>query len=214
LNATLFHKNQKAIICIAFLAIFTLFSIFKTTMHSTDVTVNIWVTTIQNDTSTLVAKAFSTVFDTILLAIMSLIMAIFLFIKKHKAQSLLLLAAVGGNALIVGTIKTLTQVARPENQLISGSGFSYPSGHSAGAIIFIGLITYYVWLNWNNNVRVKILSSTFFGLMIALVGFNRIYLNVHWLSDVIGGCLFGAFWLSFCIMICEHLKLNSKFKNN
>jgi len=181
-------------------------------MYSTDSAVNIWITTIQNDTSILVAKAFSAAFDTILLAIMSSVMAIFLFIKKHKAQSLLLLAAVGGNALIIGAIKTLTQVARPENQLISGSGFSYPSGHSAGAIIFIGLITYYVWLNWNNNVRIKILSTTFFSLMIALVGFNRVYLNVHWLSDVIGGCLFGVFWLSFCIVIYERLKMSGKFK--
>jgi undecaprenyl-diphosphatase len=124
---------------------------------------------------------------------------------------LLVLGGVGGNALLVAILKDFTQFARPENQLLDLSSYSYPSGHSAGVIVFIGLIVYFVWLNWNSSQRVKFLSSISFGLMVAFVSFDRVYLNVHWLSDVMGGCLLGAFCLSFCILIYEQLKLSDKF---
>jgi undecaprenyl-diphosphatase len=190
--------------------VFILFSLFRKNFHSTDITVNLWITSIHNDVAIDIAKAISTAFDTIPLFVASLVIAGFLFIKNHKTQSLFLLVGVGGNAMFVAIIKNLVQVARPANQLLHSSGFSYPSGHSTGVVIFIGLIVYIAWLNWSNSQRVKILSSTSFGLMVALVSFDRIYLNVHWLSDVIGGCLFGTFWLSFCILIYEHLKFTGK----
>jgi len=169
--------------------------------------------TLHTEVAIVMAKILSVAFDTIVLTIMSLIIAGFLFIKNRKTQSILFLTGVGGTALFVAIIKTFTQVARPENQLLSGSGFSYPSGHSAGAIIFIGLITYLIWLNYNHNQHAKILSSMIFGLIVTIISFDRIYLNVHWLSDVVGGCLFGAFCLSFCIFIYKQLILTGKIKS-
>ena len=209
----LLHENKNAIVtCIIFLVTFILFSIAKTNyFQPIDNAANLWVVHLHTDTVTLIAKSISIAFDTIALAIASLVVAGFLFIKKHKDQSLLLLTAVGGNALFVLIIKTLTQVPRPVNHLLDGSGYSYPSGHSSGAVIFIGLLVYFVWLNWNNSKYAKIWSSTLFGLVVALVSFDRIYLNVHWLSDVVGGCLFGAFWLPFCIIVYEQLKITNKF---
>jgi len=200
--------------CIIFFVLFIFFSIFRTSFNSIDVAVNLWPATIHTDVAIFIAKIISFVFDTIALAVASLVITVFLFIKNHKTHSLLLLTGIGGNALFVAIIKSLTQVTRPANQLLYSSSFSYPSGHSTGVIVFIGLITYFVWLNWNNSQRVKILSSAIFGLIILFVSFNRIYLNVHWLSDVVGGCLFGAFWLSFCILIYEQLNLDGKFKSN
>lgn len=211
-TTTSLYQNRKIIVlCIIFFVIFLLFSFFRKSLHSTDITVNLWMVTIHNDVAVLMAKALSIAFDTIPLLIASLVTASFLFIKKYKTQSLLLLMSVGGNALFVAILKNLIQAARPENQLLYSSGFSYPSGHITGTIIFIGLIAYFVWLNWNSSQRVKILSLTSFGLIVAFVSFDRIYLNVHWLSDALGGCLFGAFWLSFCILIYKQLKLTGKF---
>jgi len=199
-------------VSIVFFVVFMLFSIFRASFQSIDVTVNLWVLNIHTDTATLLAKVISVAFDTTIIAAASLLIASFLFIKNRKAQSVILLTALSGSVL-VAIIKNVTQVARPENQLLPGSGFSYPSGHSASTIIFIGLMVYYIWLNWNSSQRVKLLSLTSFGLVVALVGFDRIYLNVHWLSDVVGGWLFGAFWLSFCIMAYEQLKLAGKFES-
>ncbi len=209
---TLRQSRNATLACIIFFAVFILFSIYKASFQSIDVAVNLWTITIHTDTSILLAKALSIIFDTTIIVAASLVIATVLFIKKRKPQSLLLLTAIGGEALFVTIIKNIDQVARPANQLLLGSGFSYPSGHSAGVIVFIGLIAYYALLNWNTSKRAKILALTGFGLIVAFVSFDRVYLNVHWLSDVVGGWLFGAFWLSFCIMVYERMKLAGKFE--
>ncbi|MCL2287621.1 MAG: phosphatase PAP2 family protein [Candidatus Bathyarchaeota archaeon] len=192
--------------CIAFFIAFVLFSILKTNLQSLDAAVNLWVIPLHNNTVIFLAKGLSAAFDTATLVIATLIVSVFLVVKKHKAQSLLFATAVSGTALFVTLIKNFTQVVRPENQLLQGSGFSYPSGHCAGAIVFIGLIIYFIWSSRTVSQRVKVLSSLSYGLIVAFVSLDRIYLNVHWLSDVIGGCLFGTFWLLFCIIVYERFK--------
>jgi membrane-associated phospholipid phosphatase len=206
------NQNKKIAICIAFLVGFILFSIFRTNFQTIDNTVNLWTATIHTDTATLLAKGIHYTFNTIIIAATTIIIAGFLFIKGHKTKSLLFLSAIGGNALLVTAIKTITQIARPENQIIHDTSFSYPSGHCTNAIVFVGLITYYAWLKWNSNQHTKIFSLTIFSLIITLVSFDRIYLNIHWLSDIIGGCLFGAFWLTLCIITYEPLKLSEEAK--
>jgi undecaprenyl-diphosphatase len=184
-----------------------MFSIFKAIFQSMDVAVNLWAATIHTDVGTLLAKGIHYAFDTMIIAIATIVVAGFLLVKGHKIQSLLLVAAVGGNTLFIMAIKTITQVVRPENQLLNDASFAYPSGHCASAVVFVGLLTYYVWLKWGNSQHMKMLSATVFGLVTVFVSFDRIYLNIHWLSDIIGGCLLSAFWLSFCIIFYEKLKL-------
>jgi undecaprenyl-diphosphatase len=198
--------NKKAVASIALLVGFILFTIFKAGFQSIDVTVNLWAATIHTDTATLIAKGLHYAFDTIITLVITIVIAGFLLIKGRKIQSLLLIAAVGGNALFVAAIKTIMQVVRPENQLLQDASFAYPSGHCASTIVFVGLLTFYVWLKCGSSQRIKITSLAIFGLIVAFVSFDRIYLNMHWLSDVIGGCLLGTFWLSFCIIFYEHLK--------
>lgn len=199
--------------CIVFLAVFLLFSIYRTSFHSIDTTVNLWTTAIHNDLFVFLAKIGSIVFDTTIIVAASLVIATFLFLKNHKAQSLLLLTAIGGDALIVGIIKNIDPVLRPSNQLLLGAGYSYPSGHSAGVIVFVGLVAYYAWLHWR-SMRSRVVVLGGLSLVTAVVGFDRVYLNVHWLSDVVGGWLFGVFWLSFSILVYQHLKAAGKFESD
>jgi membrane-associated phospholipid phosphatase len=213
LNKTLIRQNQNAILATAvFFVAFIVFSLVRTSFHSIDVSVNFWTTTIHTDIGILLARGVSAVFDTTVLVAASLVISTVLFIKKQKAQSILLLAAMGGDALLVAIIKNIDQVSRPANQLLSGSGFSYPSGHSAGVIVFLGLVAYYAWLHWK-HMRSKVAVFAGFGVVAAVVGFDRVYLNVHWLSDVVGGWLFGAFWLSFSIMVYQWLKYAGRFES-
>ncbi|MCL1965940.1 MAG: phosphatase PAP2 family protein [Candidatus Bathyarchaeota archaeon] len=200
------EQNKKTVVCTALLVAFILFTIFKTSFQSIDNTVNLWAATIHTDTATLLAKGIHYAFDTITIVAATIVIAGFLLIKGRKIQSLLLIAATGGNALLVAATKTITQVARPENQVLHNESFAYPSGHCAGAIILIGLLTYYAWLKWGNRQQTKMVLTTIFSLIVTFVSIDRIYLNVHWLSDVIGGCLLGMFWLSFCIIFYAHLK--------
>ncbi len=211
---TSFSRNQRAIlVCIAFLAVFLLFTISRTIFHPIDVAINLWTPTIQTAPLNFMAAIIAAVFDTTSLVLIALVIAAYLFIRNYKAQSLLLLTAMGGDALIVSIIKNLDQVARPTNAISVGSGFSYPSGHSAGVIVFCGVLAYFAWLHWRSN-RSRALVAVGFGVLASVVGFDRIYLNVHWLSDVFGGWLFGAFWLSFVIITFQRLETAGKLESD
>jgi membrane-associated phospholipid phosphatase len=78
-----------------------------------------------------------------------------LFLKNYKPQGLLLLGAMGGDALIVSIVKTLNQVARPTDAIIADTGFSYPSGHSAGIVVFCGVFAYFAWRHWK-GIRLRV----------------------------------------------------------
>ena len=69
---------------------------------------------------------------------------------------------------------------------------------------------YFVWKNYS-SFKVKALTSGLYVSITAIVGFDRIYLNVHWVSDVVGSIFLGAFWASLCILIFKYLLGSEKF---
>lgn len=199
-------------VCLVFLLGFLLVTLFRTSFHSVDVAVNLWIPSIQSSALTLFAEGVAVIFDTTSLVIISLVISGVLFLKNYKAQGLLLLGAMGGDALIVSAIKALDHVARPTNAILLDTGFSYPSGHSAGCIVFGGVLAYFAWRHWQST-RSRALIGVGMGAVAGVVGFDRLYLNVHWLSDVFGGWLLGAFWLSFAILVFRQLKRSGKLES-
>lgn len=187
-------------------------TLFRANFHQIDVEVNEWIPSIQSSTFTFFAQGIALLFDTSSLAIFSLIIAGFLFLKSHKAQGLLLLGALGGDALIVSALKTFEHVARPTNNILFDAGFSYPSGHSAGCVVFVGVLAYFAWRQWQ-SILPRVLIGLGLGSVAGIVGFDRLYLNVHWLSDVIGGWLFGLFWLFFVIFVFRPLLMLGKVES-
>jgi undecaprenyl-diphosphatase len=114
-----------------------------------------------------------------------------------------------GDAVILETIKMAIHSARPLNELINESSFSFPSGHTSGSVVFCGLLTYLAWQHWKSS-KVKTSSSMLSVIVTSIVGFDRIYLNVHWFSDVLGGYLLGIFWLTFSILAFQYLEQTRK----
>jgi undecaprenyl-diphosphatase len=198
--------------CLTFLLCFLLLTLFRTTFHSIDSAVNLWIPSIQSDMLTTIAEGIAVIFDTTSLVIISLVISGVLFLKNYKAQGLLLLGAMGGGALIVSTLKALEHVARPTNNILFDNGFSYPSGHSAGCIVFGGVLAYFAWRHWQ-SMRSRALIAMELVAMVGVVGFDRVYLNVHWLSDVFGGWLFGAFWLSFVVLVFRQFRMGRKVES-
>ena len=192
---------------------FLLLTFFRANFHSFDVGINLWVQSIQSNSLTFFAQGVASIFDAISLLIISLIISGVLFLKNYKAPGLLLLGAMGGDALIVSALKTLEHVARPTNGIFFDDGFSYPSGHSAGCIVFGGVLAYFAWRHWQST-RSRAFIGTGMGVVVGVVGFDRLYLNVHWASDVFGGWLFGAFFLTFVILVFRQLKLAGKFESD
>jgi membrane-associated phospholipid phosphatase len=200
------------IACLVFLVGFLLVTIFRMSFRSVDVAVNIWIPLVQSSTFTFFAEGVALIFDTASLVIVSLVISGVFFLKNYKAQGLLLIGAMGGDALIVSIIKVLEHVARPTNEILFDTGFSFPSGHSAGCIVFGGVLAYFAWRHWLST-HSRALIGVGMGVVVGVVGFDRVYLNVHWLSDVFGGWLFGSFWLVFAILVFRQLEMSRKFES-
>ena len=113
----------------------------------------------------------------------------------HRGKySVLLLGAMIGDALLVDLFKNVVMSPRPLNGIVAASGYSFPSGHTTGSVVFFGILMYFVWKNYS-SFKVKALTSGLYVSITAIVGFDRIYLNVHWVSDVVGSIFLGAFWV-------------------
>ena len=197
--------------CMMCLIAFMLVLLFRDRFATIDSVINLWVPSIQSNSLTYVAFAVSFVFDTYSLLVMTLAISAFLFIRSYRGESLLLLVAMGGDTVLVATFKSLVHSPRPLNGLVADSGFSFPSGHTAGSIVFCGLIAYFAWQRWKNP-KPRALVVTLCVTTSSVVGFDRLYLNVHWFSDVLGGVMLGLSWLTFSILMFQLLKTDRKFR--
>jgi undecaprenyl-diphosphatase len=184
---------------------FLFVTLLKSSFVTIDTNVNSWSSSIHTISLTQIAEIVDICFDTTPLLVASLLIAAYLFYKNYKKNALLLVVAMAGDAAIVEMVKTLVHSVRPLDELIQETGFSFPSGHTAGSIVFCGLLTYFGWQHWKSSKARKALSILFIAVTF-IVGFDRLYLNVHWFSDVLGGCLLGTFWLTLSILILKYLE--------
>jgi membrane protein DedA with SNARE-associated domain/membrane-associated phospholipid phosphatase len=137
-----------------------------------------------------------------LIALSAILFAVLLY-KGKRYHSLLLVSALAAGLVSELIIKSVIFRARPFNSLVHISGYSFPSAHTVMATIFFSLLLY----SFKDDIKNKLWKGFFIcgniGLFI-IIGFSRIYLNVHWLSDVIAGFALGLFWLTFLILLFKY----------
>lgn len=128
-----------------------------------------------------------------LLLLLSIIF--FLLLYKDKLKDLWKVAAEFGFANVVGFLTKYTvKRLRPELSLITETGYSFPSMHSYNAMMIYGTIIL-ILLKYYKSGYVRNISIALLTLLILLTGFSRIYLNVHYTSDVLAGFTFGIITL-------------------
>lgn len=204
-------QKRTLLICVAFLVAFLLVAIFRSSLHAIDISVNLWTPTLQSDAFTVIAKGIDDYFDTNYLVIFSVVIAAIYFVKHRKDKGLLLVGAMAGAALWVSIVKRIEIVARPDNAIIINPGYSFPSGHTVGIVVLAGVLAFFAWRYWQSRpVRAGV--SGVFGVMVGLVSFDRVYLNTHWFSDVLGSLLLGAFWLLFVVVLYRWLDGKGSFQ--
>lgn len=121
-----------------------------------------------------------------------------LLYRRHWPELVLFMATLAGGGVINFILKHLFQRARPEAfRIVDASGYSFPSGHATAAICFFGVMTFLLWRTRTTVWERWLLLAGSSGLVV-LIGISRIYLGVHYPSDIIAGYSSGAMWLTFC----------------
>src|SRR6266513_1429478 len=128
--------------------------------------------------------------------------AVLFFVWKKWWPSLVtVIVAVPGGMLLNELLKQLVHRHRPfvDGPFVDWSGYSFASGHTIGATLLYGQLALFILPMMKGRCwRTLTVSSA--ALLIALVGFSRIALGAHFLTDVLAAIVFGVIWLTFCLV--------------
>ena len=133
-----------------------------------------------------------------------------LLVRGSRREALIFGGVVGGASLLNVYLKLVFQRPRPSPlwALAEEASFSFPSGHSVAAFAFYGVIAYLIFRRLKSRAsRVAIISATL--VLILGMGASRVYLGVHYPSDVVAGYLVGFIWLATVVLASRRLPSSS-----
>jgi undecaprenyl-diphosphatase len=126
--------------------------------------------------------------------------------KRNRELSFDIATVAVTGTLILISLKSIFHRHRPIDPLVQNvNGFSFPSGHSFSSFTFFGLLIYSLW-HIEMNASVRWLLTIFCFLFAVAVAFSRVYLHVHYASDVIAGFCLCMFWLTICFWTINKFK--------
>ena len=135
-----------------------------------------------------------------------LLTAWFLFIRKRRWNSIKVPAVALSSLLLMFILKLIFHRERPLTPLLEkAKGYSFPSGHALMSVTFYGLLIFIVWKS-SKPVWLKWLLSVSLVLLIIIIGTSRVYLRVHYASDVLAGFCIGLMWLLLSLWILDRLE--------
>jgi undecaprenyl-diphosphatase len=171
-------------------------------LTTTDILLSNWLS--NHRISGLTTAMFVVTFlgSTIAACIVATAFGVFLLWKRRFGWLITLAASVVGGGGLNRLLKYFFQRQRPyfDDPILTLTSYSFPSGHTMMATVLYGVIAAYLLTNargWQQKVATLLLAS----LVILLVGFSRIYLGAHYLSDVLGALAEGLAWLTLCLTV-------------
>ena len=212
---TLLSLELIVVLIVFFIALFGFVFIARMIFldHRQDIDLNVFafLATRVNNVNTSVMQAFSFLGTHYFLIPANLILVLyFLFIKKHRWYSIKAPVISLSSMLLMFLLKQIFGRERPLMPLMDEArGLSFPSGHAMMSFSFYGLIIYLVW----ENVANKWIKGTVMFLLllvILFIGLSRVYLRVHFASDVLAGFCLGFMWLILSLSILNFMEKVSK----
>lgn len=151
---------------------------------------------------TKVMKFFTFIGSTSVVFTLSILMLIiFYFVLKQKNRLILFAIVMIGSPIINFLLKQLFHRERPNfHRLIEIGGYSFPSGHAMTAMTFYGIVCYLLWQRIP-HMKGKFALLSLCSVFILMIGMSRIYLGVHFPSDIIGGYFGGIIWLMVTVYV-------------
>lgn len=132
--------------------------------------------------------------------LMAILLLVFSIYRKWN-EALMLSLCLAGGALLEFLLKHLFVRARPDmSRVVYEAGYSFPSGHAMVSLCFYGMLAYLIsrkLTSWRWRITILILTL----LLVMAIGISRIYLGVHYPTDVLAGYAAGTAWLIFCIFL-------------
>ena len=160
-----------------------------------------------SDFATPIAKIITNFGGAIFLIAITVIL--FILIKNKKIG-----VAITANLVLVAllnqVLKNILQRPRPtEYRIIQETGYSFPSGHSMASMAFYGYLIYLIY-KYVENKNIKWILITLLSILICSIGISRIYLGVHYTSDVLGGFLISISYLVIYISAINKFLLDKE----
>ncbi|MCU0542308.1 MAG: phosphatase PAP2 family protein [Oscillatoriaceae cyanobacterium Prado104] len=137
-----------------------------------------------------------------LLLAMCVTLGILLLVRKHRSEALTIAIAGGGAVGLNLLLKQLFARDRPQlwERVVDVRFYSFPSGHAMISMVIYGLLGYFLVARFPKQ---KWLICCLTVLLITAIGLSRLYLGVHWPTDIIAGYTAGLVWLIACILSLE-----------
>lgn len=165
-----------------------------------------WVQEHRSEPWTTIAEAVTTAGNTVPLVLLAAAIVVALAIKGHRLEAAwLAVTSLAGWLLMVGLKAVFGRTRPPEDQrLLEIDSFAFPSGHAMMTMVVFGSIAVcgYRVSSWLRDHRGVLLLAP---LASILVGITRVYLGVHWSTDVLAGWAAGAVWVALCALVLRRL---------
>jgi len=181
-------------------------------LHQFDFAIITWIQSFISGKMTSIMEVFTFIGSAKGVISVAVITVIIMMVNKKWWETLFFIIAVAGSHLFNDLLKWVFHRARPQiHPLITETGYSFPSGHSMSSIVIYGMLMFFLVLffqkRWAKRAVIILLS-----LLILFIGISRIYLGVHYPSDVIAGFSAGGVWLVVCLIFLK-LIVEKRAKN-
>jgi membrane-associated phospholipid phosphatase len=132
---------------------------------------------------------------------LGLVVALELLCRRHMLLLGGWVATLVGVGVLDMLLKHVIQRPRPiyASTFPHGTSFSFPSGHAMGSLVVYGILAYLLVVFWTERRRTQLAIVLIAALLTVAIGVSRLYLGVHYFSDVVAGYAAGLLWLSACI---------------
>ncbi|MGH7618239.1 MAG: phosphatase PAP2 family protein [Gemmatimonadaceae bacterium] len=141
-----------------------------------------------------------------------LIAGTFLWLNRHRHSAILLIVATLGGIVLDNLLKI--GFNRPRPQIFEwgthAASSSFPSGHAMSSAIVYGTVAYLA-ARLQRDALARILTFVLAAIIIVMISVSRVYLGVHYPSDILAGLLIGIAWAAFCMAVLEAAQLYAKY---
>jgi membrane-associated phospholipid phosphatase len=161
-----------------------------------------WLIERRSRTLDAVLATISTMGSSLVLTPVAVVLAMVLAMRGHRSDALLVSLTTLGAVLLGPLLKTVIERPRPDHgHLVVVNSWAYPSGHSLTSMAVLGVLIALAVRHLSAlSARTVVIAAGV--LLIVAVGVSRVYLGVHWPTDVLAGWLIGSTWLALCLFLC------------